>query len=207
MAPKKINKDSQKKAERMSEMLLGSQLSYNEMYYARHSPDINQPNDSMFARILRNNRVIANTVVNKSFAELILRANSFRFVGLFDQCMDDLQLALNYGAPKAIVQQERVRCSLAEESDVPLKKKDFFKLSYKPNRRLPELADCLELRENHVFGRHIVTTRDLQAGDIVGLSEPFFKAFDKNAVHFRCSHCFKENFMRLLACKNCKNGE
>lgn len=160
-----------------------------------------------FAQLYRHNQEIANTPVMRSYTELVLRASSFRHARLFDECMADLQLSLNYGAPKAIVNKERIKCSLAEEECEQLKRPSFFKLSYKPNRKLPELADCLELRENQQFGRHIISTRDLKAGDIVGLSEPFFKAFDVNALYFRCSHCFKENFMRLLGCKSCRNGK
>lgn len=199
----KISKEEQKRNERYEENILEERLQYNEMSYA-FSTNID---GNTFGRVYRNNHAIANMLVMKSYNELVLRASSFRHARLFDECFADLQLSLNYGAPKAIVHNERIKCSLAEAECEQLKRSSFFKLSYKQNRKLPELADCLELRENKQFGRHIVTNRDLKAGDIVGLSEPFFKVFDRSALYFRCSHCFKENFMRLLGCKICKNGK
>lgn len=200
----KISKHGQKRRQQLDEIILEDHLEYNEMSYAYPSQT---NNGNLFAKVLRNNEAIANMAAKKSFTELLLRANSFRLFRLFDECKADLQLALNYGAPKAIVHSERIKCSIAEAEEEQLKRPTFFKLSYKPNSKLPQLADCLELRENEEFGRHIVTTRDLKAGDIVGLSEPFFKVFDWRALHFRCSHCFKENFMRLKACEFCRNGE
>lgn len=45
----------------------------------------------------------------------------------------------------------------------------FFKLSHPPNPKIPFIADCLELRQNKKYGRHIVTTRNLKAGEIIGI--------------------------------------
>lgn len=83
----------------------------------------------------------------------------------------------------------------------------FFKLSLSSHKKIPFIAECLEVRENDVYGRYIMTTNDLNPGDIVVLEEPFYKILDPNQRHTRCAVCLQQNMMNLLPCVKCSDGE
>lgn len=40
----------------------------------------------------------------------------------------------------------------------------FLKLSHPPNKKIPFIAGCLELRKSEKYGRYIVSTKDLNTG-------------------------------------------
>lgn len=42
----------------------------------------------------------------------------------------------------------------------------FFKLSHPANEKIPFIVDCLQLRKNEKYGRHIITTKDLKTGGL-----------------------------------------
>lgn len=82
-----------------------------------------------------------------------------------------------------------------------------FKLSYPANRKIPFIVDCLQLKHSERFGRHIVTTQNLKAGDIVAVEEPFITFIDDNVTKIRCSNCLKSNLLSLLPCNSCAKGK
>lgn len=85
---------------------------------------------------------------------------------------------------------------------------NFFKLSYTANKKLPCLSDCLELRVNKKFGRHIISTRNLNVGDIVAVTDFSFIFFDKRARLHHCSHCTKSSTkLNLIPCTKCAKGK
>lgn len=92
---------------------------------------------------------------------------------LYEKCLRNIEKAkssypescfeaLNKRAEKCRGQKER-------SSDVW----SFFKLSYEPNRKLPYIAGCLEVKINEKYGRHVITNRSLKVGDIVVVERPF----------------------------------
>ncbi|KAJ6638182.1 SET domain-containing protein 3, partial [Pseudolycoriella hygida] len=52
---------------------------------------------------------------------------------------------------------------------------DLFGLSLPINEKLPFISDCVALDENEIYGRYIITKKDLSPGDVVVAEEPFFK--------------------------------
>lgn len=95
----------------------------------------------------------------------------------FDMCLKDIQLARrsNYPIEKLEkLKQREEACVTAIENwkpnsyDNPL---NFFKLSYAANKKYPGIVDCLVLRNNKKFGNHLVTTKTLRTGDIIGKNE------------------------------------
>lgn len=145
--------------------------------------------------------------------------NYFRALENFNKCLcysdvgsDEFSLALDYRShvfreisqvKKNLEVKLSARAKVSEEnSDYFSRKNDdpwnFFKLSYPPNKSVPFIVNCLELRNDESFGRYITTSRDLRPGDILAIEEPFFKIVDKTASHFRCANCLRSNFMNLV---------
>lgn len=78
----------------------------------------------------------------------------------------------------------------------------YFKLSHSPNEKIPFIVDCLELKTDQKYGRHIVTTRDLQPGDVIAIEKIVFPNIQKTAIYSRCSFCSShviEKVTRTLA--------
>lgn len=85
--------------------------------------------------------------------------------------------------------------------------RSFFSLTQPKHGKIPFIADCLEVRENDIYGRYIVTQRDLLPGDIVVVEEPFYKVLDPQKRHTRCAICLQQNMMNLFPCGKCSDGE
>jgi hypothetical protein len=79
---------------------------------------------------------------------------------------------------------------------------EVFKLSYKPNPKLPFLADCLRLEVDEL-GYHVKTTRNLKFGDVVAIDKPFCKALNAENYHVSCCNCLNDNFFDLEPCDGC----
>ncbi|CRK87832.1 CLUMA_CG001620, isoform A [Clunio marinus] len=132
----------------------------------------------------------------------------------YEKCLENIYLArqTKYPIKKLIKLEEREKVCKAKMNEInhdlfankgnedPW---NFFKLSHPPNDKIPFIVDCLKLKENEKFGRHIVTSLDLHPGDIVAIEEPFFKHFDNVECYNRCHHCMKTNKLSLIACENC----
>lgn len=80
---------------------------------------------------------------------------------------------------------------------------DVFKLSYPPNERNPLIINCLELRVNDEFGRHLVTTQRLKSGDIIAIEKAFYKSLDYRSYATRCANCFKSTSSNAVQCSSC----
>jgi SET and MYND domain-containing protein 4 len=92
----------------------------------------------------------------------------------------------------------------------------FFQLSHKAKKSLPSIADCLELRCDETYGRHVITNKNLKVGDIIAHDEPFcavllsqskFVDVPDDNIYRRCLNCFRENFLNLVPCENCCEGK
>lgn len=95
----------------------------------------------------------------------------------------------------------------ASSSSCEQDKWNFFKLSQPASERIPFIADCLEVKENDVYGRFIATTKDLQPGDIVIIEEPFYKVIGSSERNQRCAVCLKQNMLNLTPCSKCATGK
>lgn len=93
---------------------------------------------------------------------------------LYEKCLNNVQLAKSHRYPESNFEvlakrEEKCRGQKEKSSDVW----SFFKLSYKPNQKLPFIADCLEVKKSDKYGRHVITNRSLKVGDIVVVERPF----------------------------------
>lgn len=58
---------------------------------------------------------------------------------------------------------------------------------------------------NEKFGRHIVTTQRLNAGDVIAVEQHFYKSLDKNDLNSRCANCLQENPKCAVPCEKCSS--
>lgn len=129
-----------------------------------------------------------------------------------EKCLDNIQSAIDAcicddtrGEFKTFQSKccENLKVIASDESEAS----SFFKLSLPAHKKIPFIAECLEVRENEVYGRFIMTNKDLLPGDIVVLEEPFYKILDPNERHTRCAVCLKQNDLNLFPCAKCSDGE
>lgn len=78
-----------------------------------------------------------------------------------------------------------------------------FSLSYPRHDKIPFIANCLEMVENDVFGRYIITNRDLKIGDLIAIEESFCLSLQAQYAYQRCLYCLSENLNSLIPCNSC----
>lgn len=144
------------------------------------------------------------------------RARVYAMMGHYQKSIDNVQLALQCASAnnasdeslKALkVIQDEILAKISSSTDIRAESEEFFTLSHDVHKKIPFIAECLEVRENEVYGRYIMTTKDLEPGDIVVVEEPFYKILDPKVCHSRCSVCLKQNILDLLPCSKCSHGE
>lgn len=132
----------------------------------------------------------------------------------YEMCLENIQLAITFGYPKDKLQTLADRLERCYEilacCDVEKKVENEFsllKLSHSPHAKLPFIADCIEMRHSKRFGHHLVTTRDLEAGDIIAIEKPFHKFIMNDARFSNCANCLKAAKMNLFPCCECNYSE
>jgi SET and MYND domain-containing protein 4 len=147
-----------------------------------------------------------------------VRATVYLKLKFYDRCLTNIRLSRN--AFKIEHKHFTTYLDIAEKQcrdELPAQTKasdsytalvsDFLKLSYPANPKLPFAAECLELKENKKFGRHIVTNRNLKAGDIIAITPNIYNFINKEARFHHCSSCLRSNDMNLFPCPGCPNGK
>ncbi|XP_055316116.1 uncharacterized protein LOC129575905 [Sitodiplosis mosellana] len=136
------------------------------------------------------------------------RSACFFKMGMLQECLMDIEMAKKFNYPSHLMHALNARVSkckrLLDEGQINanLCKVREPVLSFNEHEEYPGVADCLEIRQNDKFGRHIITTCDLQIGQTILVEEPFSIARDSRVDCDRCLGCFKyaQNF---IACNNC----
>lgn len=137
------------------------------------------------------------------------RAEVFYEVKKYEKCLDNIQSAIdacddvkNYKRLKTV--QEECRENMKNESEkIEGNTWSFFKLTQPAHKKVPFIAECLDVRENEVYGRYIMTNKDLNPGDIVVVEEPFYKVLDPQQRFARCAICLQRKMMNLFPCAKC----
>lgn len=131
------------------------------------------------------------------------RSRVYFAMGQYRKCWRNIEQARDCGVDLSPdVDDIEAKCHelmLKEDSS----QSSFFNLSYPANDKNPSLVDCIKLCVSKQFGRHLVTTQKLKAGDVIAIEKPFYKSLDKNAAHGRCANCFKSNLLDLIPCRLC----
>lgn len=132
---------------------------------------------------------------------------------LFENCLRNIDLAERNHYPEAnieVLNKRKEKCLMAlkqstrENSTSDMQQ--FFKLSYQSNKKLPFMVDCLELKDDNKYGRHIITNKSLKVGDVVAIEKPFCKIVQNEFIQQLCSWCFNSNLSDLIPCRICTKG-
>lgn len=124
-----------------------------------------------------------------------LRSRVYFAIGQHEKCLKNVQQESDF--------QTLSNSEESEDRKIGETSSNFFKLSHPPNPKNPSIISCLKLCVNDKFGRHIVTTKRLKAGDVIAIEKPLHKSLDKLFTLGRCVNCFSSNLLDLLPCKFC----
>lgn len=170
-----------------------------------------------YAEALENYNQCLRFAVNKSqvLSEAYAgRSRVYYEVKQFEKCFDNIQCAIDASVDeekcksfKTFQQEYREKLNNIASENNDNDTCDYFKLTQPAHKKIPFIAECLEVRENDVYGRYIMTNSNLIPGDIVVVEEPFYKVLDPKQRHARCAICLQQNKMNLFPCAKCSNGE
>jgi SET and MYND domain-containing protein 4 len=128
-----------------------------------------------------------------------------------DKCLENIQLARDHKYPNEQKLKERQKqaedLKETQREDPENNPANLIKLTYSPDVKYPSIANCLELRKNDQFGRHVVTKRALNPGDIVCLEPMIVKTTLADGNYKRCRNCLKSNYLNLIPCDKCSMGK
>uniref|UniRef100_A0A4Y0BGH1 MYND-type domain-containing protein n=1 Tax=Anopheles funestus TaxID=62324 RepID=A0A4Y0BGH1_ANOFN len=129
----------------------------------------------------------------------------------YEECLVNIRLARESNCPERLMEKLNRREAAALDgllkphTDTGIEREDVdeLKLSYNSHKNVPQMVECLELHRNEEFGRHMVTTRKLKAGDILMIEKPFATMLNDDAKLTRCAHCHDIKPLILIPCEGC----
>lgn len=131
---------------------------------------------------------------------------------LFDKCLRNVELARWNHYPEKnleILKKREEKCielkKNFKEDKKPVEPWQLFKIS-QPHKTLPFISDCLEMKADKKFGRHLITNRSLRPGEVVAIESPFCRIVQQKFIHQRCVTCFKDDLLDLVPCLGCNKG-
>jgi tetratricopeptide (TPR) repeat protein len=120
-------------------------------------------------------------------------------MGLHEKCLENIELALQEKHPNEEKLKKRREKCLESHGNRENSEK-FFSLSHPANKTIPFIANCLKLCQDNNFSNGIVTTEDLNPGDVVAIEEICFKTIEGSARFRRCAFCLSSNNFSLIPC-------
>lgn len=139
---------------------------------------------------------------------------------LYEKSLKNIELARSHNYPSKnieVLEKREEKCRDLMKSKVQLADPwNFFKLSYKSNKKLPFAVDLLELRVDDKYGKHIVTKQDIKVGDVLLIESPVCSALisesrfievESSNKYQRCGNCMKDNILDLIPCPSCSCSE
>lgn len=127
----------------------------------------------------------------------------------YEKCLRNIDLAKNHGYPEDRI--EKLNLRRIECKEMILKRchklsHNLIKLSHQADKNNPAISACLKLSVNDVFGRHVITDKDLKVGDIIAIEQIYVGIPRSNERFSRCHNCFKSDLMDLIPCPHCADG-
>lgn len=139
------------------------------------------------------------------------RSSCYLKLKLFKECLNDIELVKQFTFPSSLMHKldsRQAQCFDALNGNVAGSTRidnQNATLSFGEHAKYGGVADCLELQQNSEWGRHIITTRDLNINETIMVEKPFsFVGHEcSDSIRYsRCSHCYKA-LMNFIPCKEC----
>ncbi|XP_055694873.1 SET and MYND domain-containing protein 4-like [Lutzomyia longipalpis] len=135
------------------------------------------------------------------------RSAVFFEMRMFRECLESIRMAREFGYPERLkekLDRREANCKESlEEREPPRVGKFKPKIDLPVNEKIPFVAKCLALRHDRKYGRKIVTTKEIHAGTIIAIDEPFSKVLLGSTQYMRCATCLVEVPHLLFACNQC----
>lgn len=175
-------------------------------------------NGHLYEALLKFNKSLCTAEAGTKTMGLIYmnRAEAFFKLKLYENCLNNIQLAR---ADYCTIEGNKLLTELEEKclelNDVNAEREnpwEFFKLTYPPNKKLPYVVDCLEVKTDKKYGRYIITNQAFNVGDIIAIEKPFFKLiktdpeddqYPETNLYQYCANCLADNLMDLIPCPRC----
>lgn len=148
--------------------------------------------------------------LSKGYANRSAVYLSLKMYGL---CLENIKLARDAGYPKDLMSkldERQTKCENGlKKQKVPENEFNGLKpeLTYPPHEKVPFIANCLELKRNQRFGRHIVAKSDLKVGDIIAIERPFNNGVVAREIRYNCcANCLNDNDLSLIPCSSCHSA-
>lgn len=128
------------------------------------------------------------------------RSYCFLKLNCFDQCLVDIQNAIDTHYPKHLtpkLEKRKKQCLEKLESQTKLTCIEP-QLSYTPDHKLPCMANVLQIEINKQYGRLITAKTDIRIGETLLVE----KAYVRSSTGAECYNCSKKN-MNFFPCLNC----
>lgn len=174
-----------------------------------------------FDALLKYNESLCNAKPGSEQIGLVYanRSAIYYEMEMYEKCLKNIKLACENNFPQRYYESFKKREEKCLKKNLKLRRGNcpeeqskISKLSYPPNKKLPFIADCLELKVCPKYGRYIITNRQLQTGDVIAIEKPTFKVMKAdsryNTCHEsnryeRCANCLMDNLFDLIPCPNC----
>lgn len=139
---------------------------------------------------------------NEISLTFVARSEAFFKCGLFEKCLKNVRNARRDSLSGELLEKLtwlEIECKrkLIESENDSTDFDGFFELTHQPNSTIPFIVDGLTLQRNEKFGRHVITTRDLQPGDVIAVEHPHFAFLSPSAVYEKCFNCLRSNMLDL----------
>uniref|UniRef100_A0A182NVQ3 MYND-type domain-containing protein n=1 Tax=Anopheles dirus TaxID=7168 RepID=A0A182NVQ3_9DIPT len=132
----------------------------------------------------------------------------------YEDCLENIRLARDSNYPERLAEKLKEREENAKKAlemmksagTTSQKRNEYpveIKLSFDAHENAPQIANCLELRKNDEFGRHVVTNRQLNVGDVVMIDTPFVNVLFDDLRYIQCAFCCGERLFTLIPCEGC----
>lgn len=135
------------------------------------------------------------------------RSLCFLKLGMYEKCLNDIELAIEADYPEDKVgklKERRTFCLNALKDDGKAVEKAPPKLDFDEHELFPGMANILSFEYDDHFGRHLVSTCNIEVGKTVIVEEAFVSTAVMSKEKTVCSKCFRK-MMNFIPCESC-NG-
>ncbi|CAG9759713.1 unnamed protein product [Ceutorhynchus assimilis] len=130
--------------------------------------------------------------------------------GFFKECLQDIERALENNYPKDLVGKLLEKKTQAELNKATQKIKKFHEdvpALIHPNPKISCAADNVEILKDDYGGRHVVATKNIEAGEIISIEKPYAVAIGtKPSQRFLHCHECLETCFNLIPCPGCRTA-